>query len=217
MGVVNFGIPLEDAKYLQKTMNLGVAVEGGTYLGGTAKALRQIFDKVITIENSDRMYIKAKENLAGMDISVLKGDTRSYLPQILKSEDNILFWLDAHWSGGETYGEQDECPLIEELKMIFMGDKKCAILIDDARLFMAPPPAPHNEKLWPSVADISGVVSPDWDLIIYNDVIYITPKSIDFRKYMLGKTTEDWAAVGKTKYQRVSDCLRDFLRALIGK
>lgn len=216
MGIVNFGIPMEDAKYLRQMMGLTVAVEGGTYLGETAKSLSEIFEQVYTIENSDQMFVQAQENIAGIgNISLLKGDTRAHLPEILMTEDNILFWLDAHWSGGVTYGEQDECPLIDELGTIFQSEKICAILIDDARLFMAPPPSPHNEKSWPSVADISAAIPADWDVIIYDDVIYITPKSIGFRQYIQVKTTSDWLASSKGKHPSFGKSLRGLFHAVV--
>lgn len=216
MGIVNFGVPIEDVKYLQQKMKLTVAVEGGTYLGETAKSLSAIFEQVYTIENSDQMFVQAKTNIAGIkNISLLKGDTRDHLPEILMSEDNILFWLDAHWSGGVTYGEQDECPLIDELITIFQSGKVCAILVDDARLFMAPPPIPHNEKSWPSVVDISAVIPADWDLVIYNDVIYIIPKSICFRQYMQVKATSDWLASSTVKHPSFGNSLRSLFRAIV--
>lgn len=193
MGVVDKGIPIEIAKYLKNKMNLKIAVEGGTFIGSTAMALSKIFSKVYTIENSDQMFIQASRNIFGIEnIKLLKGDTRTHLPKILELEDEILFWLDAHWSGGQTYGEKDECPLIDELKIIFKSNKICAILIDDARLFMAPPPIPHDEKFWPSIADISCVIPRNWDLIIFNDVIYITPKSVAFRQYIQNFTSTSW-------------------------
>jgi hypothetical protein len=213
MGVVNFGIPIEEANYLREIMSLGIAVEGGTYRGGTAKELSKLFDKVYTIEKSEQMFSEAEKNLNGIsNIKLLKGDTRTNLPSILNSEDGILFWLDAHWSGGKTYGEQDECPLIEELKLIFNSKKKCAILIDDARLFMAPPPTPHDESAWPSIADIAAVLPSDWDLIIWNDVIYITVSEIRFRRHMQTRTTSERLNFSNSKKLKFKTRLRNMFR-----
>lgn len=219
MGVVNFGIPLEEANHLRSVLGLKVAVEGGTYQGGTAKKLSNYFDKVYTIEKSEAMIEIAKKNLVGIEnVSILDGDTRSNLPNLLSKEDNILFWLDSHWSGGETYGEQDECPLIEELELIFNSNLgKCVILIDDARLFMAPPPEPHDERVWPSIADITSVLPDSWDLIIWNDVIFVTPKAIEFRKYMQKKTTSEWIRCGQGKDPGFRNCLRGLVRFFIRK
>ncbi|MEM4197125.1 MAG: hypothetical protein QXV64_03345 [Candidatus Anstonellaceae archaeon] len=155
MGLINFGIPEKETEFLKKNLGLDVLVEGGTYLGSTAKKMSKSFRKVYTIEKSDVMFDKAKENLKDIaNVTMLKGDTRENLKEILDKNDNILFWLDSHWSGGDTYGEEDECPLIEELEIIFEYPKNYVILIDDARLFLAPPPYPHKFQNWPSLTNI---------------------------------------------------------------
>ncbi len=152
MGLVNFGVPEDDVQFFKRLFKLNVFVEGGTYKGDTARNMSRLFEKVYTIEKSDVMYEIAKQNLKNnLNVILLKGDTREYIPKILDDNDNILFWLDSHWSGGDTYGEGDECPLIEELKIIFQyKDRNYIILIDDARLFLSPPPHPHNFTYWPS-------------------------------------------------------------------
>lgn len=65
-------------------MNLDVFVEGGTYKGGTAKEMSKHFNKVYTIENSFEMHKIAQQNLSGIsNVTLLKGDTRSALPEII--------------------------------------------------------------------------------------------------------------------------------------
>ena len=163
MGLINFGVPEKETEFLKKIMGLDVFVEGGTYKGGTAKRMSEKFIRVYTIEKSDVMFNEAKQNLK----------------DILENNDNILFWLDAHWSGGDTYGEEDECPLIEELEIIFAYPKNYVILIDDARLFLAPPPYPHNFKNWPAMKDIFNVIPQNWGFIAYEDVIYLYPLQVE--------------------------------------
>lgn len=192
MGVVTFGIPEREADYLKNALNLDVFVEGGTYLGGTAKNMSQKFRKVYTIEKSAVMHGKAKKELAGYsNITLIKGDTRNHLKKILEHETNILFWLDAHWSGGDTYGENDECPLIEELETIFSFEGNNAILIDDARLFLAPPPSPHDFQKWPSLVEIIRVIPSSFDVLVHDDVIYIFPTKIanGFKLFLQGLIT----------------------------
>ncbi|GLI54160.1 hypothetical protein [Thermodesulfovibrio yellowstonii] len=124
MGLINFGVPEKETEFLKENLGFDVFVESGTYKGETAKRMSKFFKKVYTIEKSDVMYDIAKENLKGiLNVTMLKGDSREHLAEILNNNDNILFWLDAHWSGGETYGEEDECPLIEELNIIFRYPK----------------------------------------------------------------------------------------------
>lgn len=195
MGLINFGVPKSEALYLKDMMKLDVFVEGGTYKGGTSLDMSSIFNKVYTIEKSDIMFGIAKENLRGVqNVTQLKGDTRDHLSNILEESDNLLLWLDAHWSGADTYGEEDECPLIEELKLIFKVNKNYVILIDDARLFLAPPPLPHDHKKWPSLTDILRVIPKDWELLEFEDVIYLFPLrySSEFKNFMQEKTTKIW-------------------------
>jgi len=200
MELVYFGIPKEETIFIKNEMGLDVFVEGGTYLGNTAKAMSYIFRKVFTIEKSEIMFKRAEENLKNFDnVELLMGDTREYFGKILQSNDNILFWLDSHWSGGDTYGENDECPLMDELKIIFKYRKNYVILIDDARLFMAPPPKPHKIENWPSIKDIVNILPHDWDLIVYNDVIYLFPNNFDrkFKDFIQEKVTLEWIKLGR--------------------
>ena len=207
MGLVNFGIPKKNVEYLRKNMQLNVFVEGGTYKGETAKSMGKVFKKVYTIEKSDVMYDIAKENLKdSSNITMLKGDTREYLQGILEDNDNLLFWLDAHWSGGDTYGEEDECPLIEELEIIFKyPTKNKVILIDDARLFMSPPPLPHKFENWQTLVDIVKVIPSEWDLIEYEDVIYLFPLTVtdDFKEFLQIEITNKLKKRQTSVFQKV--------------
>lgn len=199
MGIVNFGIPEQETKWLKETMNLTNVVEGGTYQGGTAKKLSREFEKVYTIERSDVMFEKARKNLGCIqNIIQLRGDTRDHLLKLVAENDDILFWLDAHWSGGDTYGEEDECPLLQELVIIFNSAiRNYAILIDDARLFLAPPPLPHKVKNWPTIKQIADIVPSNLDIIVHEDVIYLVPNERCFPEYIQGKTTENWLKYGQ--------------------
>ncbi|MCP8689373.1 hypothetical protein [Marinobacterium sedimentorum] len=193
MGLINFGVPEKEVCYLEKTLNLNVFVEGGTYLGGTAKIMSSSFKTVYTIEKSEEMFKKAEKNLSSFsNVIMLKGDTREHLHSILEQNDNILFWLDAHWSGGLTYGKYDECPLIDELEIIFTYNKNYIVMIDDARLFLAPPPCPHDFMEWKTLVDIVKSMPEGWDLIVYEDVIYLFPDKIsaEFKAFLQKKITD---------------------------
>lgn len=201
MGLINFGVPEKETEFLKNILELDVFVEGGTYRGGTAKKMSESFRRVYTIEKSDVMFDIAKENLKDIsNVTMLKGDTREHLKQILDNNNNILFWLDAHWSGGDTYGAEDECPLIEELDIIFEYPKNYVVLIDDARLFLAPPPYPHKFQNWQSLTDIAKSLPDSWEMIAYEDVIYLYPKKIDiaFKTFLQDEITK------KTKKQNIT-------------
>jgi hypothetical protein len=176
-------------------MALSVFFEGGTYRGGTALKASALVNKVITVERSDVMFEIARSTIGAVqNIVMLKGDTRDHLKSVLAGNDHILFWLDAHWSGGDTYGENDECPLLDELAIIFAGRRTCVILVDDARLFLAPPPKPHVLERWPTIKAISKIVPEDWDIVVYDDVIYILPGkvSLAFREFVQTDVTRRW-------------------------
>jgi hypothetical protein len=206
MGSINFGVPEEETEFLKHIMKLDVFVEGGTYKGDTAKSMGEKFKKIYTIEKSDVMFEIAKENLKdAINITLLKGDTREHLDSIMENNENILFWLDAHWSGGDTYGEEDECPLIEELEIIFKYNKNFVVLIDDARLFLAPPPYPHNFKNWQSLTDILKAIPESWELIEFKDVIYLFPKKInnEFKSFLQKIITKQQQNIKKPFFQRI--------------
>jgi hypothetical protein len=70
----------------------------------------------------------------------------------------------------------------------------CVILIDDARLFLAPPPSPHNYKNWPSLSEIATVIPNDWDMIEFEDVLYLFNKCIsdDFKPFLQNLITNKY-------------------------
>lgn len=178
MGKVRMGIPRDNVEFIAKKLSLATFIEGGTYKGKTARYASKVFDNVLTIEMSEIMYAEASKNLADVEnVKVLKGDTRIHIKKLTKKYDNTLYWLDSHWSGGNTYGESDECPLLEELQIIFKNQHNFAVLIDDARLFMSPPPLPHEIESWPTLREITDIIPKGYEIFIYEDVIYVLPKS----------------------------------------
>ena len=219
MGLINFGVPQKETEFLKKSLGLDVFVEGGTFKGGTAKKMSETFRRVYTIEKSDVMFDIAKENLKDVsNVTMLKGDTREHLTQILENNDNILFWLDAHWSGGDTYGEEDECPLIEELEIIFdYPGKNYIILIDDARLFLAPPPYPHKIENWPSLKKIMNVLPVNKEVTVFEDVIYIynLDENSNIKTFLQEEVTDRWKRYGKDNKASFMKGLKTMMRGLM--
>ena len=191
MGTVQFGAPAPCVNFLRDALGLTMFVEGGTYRGGTARWASERFDRVVTIENSPEMHAIATRNLQGIsNVDLRLGDSRQHLTEVCRHGDHVLYWLDAHWSGGVTYGAGDECPLLDELRIIFAAHQNCAILIDDARLFLAPPPRPHQRSQWPTLVDLVNDIPAGWDCLCHDDVLSIIP-------------------------DHVSDSYRDFMQSLI--
>ena len=68
----------------------------------------------------------------------MHGDSQSLLPTILeKINEPAFFWLDAHYSGGETSFAKEHSPIEYELKSILDHHiKNHVILIDDVTNFV---------------------------------------------------------------------------------
>lgn len=125
--------------YAQK-YSCNIFVETGTYLGEMIEYQERNFEKIFSIEIADLFYnFSTKRLKKKKKISIVKGNSGTELGMLLKQfsvDDRILFWLDGHYSGGNTGKGEKNCPIYEELNCIFKGrDGKDIILIDDARCF----------------------------------------------------------------------------------
>lgn len=182
MGIVRMGPPLELIKTLTSRFDVHNFIETGTYHGSTAVWAASIFQRVETIEFSKDLYEQTKARYSDIkNINFIFGDTRTELKKIVqKTQSPSLFWLDAHWSGGQTYGEQDQCPILDELDIINTAKFDNFILIDDARLFLSPPQPPHKIEQWPNIVDIISVLQAleyKRYIVIIEDVIIAVPET----------------------------------------
>ncbi len=181
MGIVTIGIPQEITIELAKAGSAVAFIETGTYNGGTTKWASNHFDSVYTVERAKNLYDKYNQELSKIKgITPYLGDSRAVLPEILNKvgDQASVFWLDGHWSGGETAGEEDECPLLGELACL-ANRFDDIILIDDARLFLSVPPSPHDPSQWPGISDIIAALPESGKrhfVQVIDDVIFIVPK-----------------------------------------
>jgi hypothetical protein len=156
-------------------------IETGTYRGGTAVWAAAHFARVTTVEFSRALYedLRAQHDGIG-NVRFIFGDSREALKAILPKLDRpALFWLDSHWSGGRTYGENDECPLLEEIEAIVSSAQTHFLFIDDARLFASPPPRPHRIEQWPTIGQVIGALTSAkqrYYIVILEDVIIAVPE-----------------------------------------
>ena len=141
MGIVRMGPPEELLLLLKRDLNVSTFVETGTFNGGTAAWASNHFKKVITIENSKIYFDEAKNTYKHLqNIDFLFGDSRSVLKNtVAQIPKPAIFWLDAHWCSMDSYGYNDQCPIIEEVQLVGSTGIKHCIFIDDARLFLSPP------------------------------------------------------------------------------
>ena len=112
-------------------------IETGTLNGGTIFALEPYFNKLYTIEVSSKYYNETKSRYKGNKINFVLGDSALIFKDLLTTIDaNAIFFLDGHWSSGDTGKGEKDCPLVEEITEINEKFRhEAIIIIDDYRLF----------------------------------------------------------------------------------
>ncbi len=115
-----------------------IFIETGTYDGtGLEKALAfGNFKKLISIEIVEFIFKEAKDKFKLYNqVHLYHGDSVKVLPEILKEiNEPITFWLDAHYSGGNTGYGDNYSALYDELEIIADHHiKDHTIMIDDIR------------------------------------------------------------------------------------
>ena len=133
---INYKSTVNDAVASKK-----LVIETGAYLGdGINKFIENGFERVVSIEIDTRLFEHCKNRFRDNEsVQMVNGNSVDYLREnIEKMPDEVLFFLDAHFSGGITsHADGQKVPLIEELEIIlsgFTGDT-CSIIIDDADYF----------------------------------------------------------------------------------
>ena len=183
MGAVHYSLDPRLARLLQETLRLEVFVETGTGHGDTVAAVRPLFSEIHTIEQDESLHAAATRRFLGdAAVHVHLGDSGLVLPRIVPHLESraVLYWLDAH-ATGEAPVDGPECPLVEELKAISRLGERSVILIDDARLFLAPPPAPRRLGAWPSLATLLthlGCLSAAHEPMVIDDAFVFVPASV---------------------------------------
>ena len=116
-------------------------IETGTYLGdGVQSALDAGFAKVVSIELSFGQFFERAVNRFKNDSRVLivQGDSADILFDVIKGIDTqMTFWLDGHWSGGDTAYGKFNSPLLSEIEQIGKHSiKNHIIIVDDMRCWI---------------------------------------------------------------------------------
>lgn len=206
MGIVTQGIPKDIVVELARLNGATVFVETGTFHGATARWASDYFDIVHTIERAEGLYtLHGKELAQVKHVTPHLGDSRDILPSIIRGigDRRAVYWLDGHWSGGETAGESDECPLLDELACVSSRTEDI-ILIDDARYFLCAPPPPYNPSQWPTIPAILNALAGSARrsfVQIVDDVIFIVPNEDSLRRHLIDyaqrRSGSLWEKVGE--------------------
>jgi len=122
-------------------------VETGTFRGATIFSVEPFFNKLYTIEFSKKFYENTRRMYNGTKINFILGDSSIVFENLLpKIDDKTIFFLDGHWSSGDTGKSAKDCPLVEEITHINnLFKNEAIIIIDDYRLFGKSVKTGHNE------------------------------------------------------------------------
>ena len=214
MGDISFGPDTSTASWLKDALNVDTFVETGTYKGQTSHQMARIFKNVFTVEGSEFYYKVAVQNLINAaNVSITNSDSVSFLEGSIWNYKPAIFWLDAHWCGTETAGVENECPVIAEIRALKNIDlSKSAILIDDARLFLKPPPEPHKIDQWPTLREVLEHLPKNHQVFVQDDVIYSVPVSIsrDFAKFLKSRNESIQLNKGTKTFDLYQNICRKF-------
>jgi hypothetical protein len=179
VGLAEFGLPHDLVEFLAAEFKLDSFFETGTYYGTSSAWAAERFATVRTVEQAPRLFAIARIKLARHpNVQLEFDDSRAAIERALPGLPPTLFWLDAHWAGGQTAGgDTEQCPLLGELRLIAPELDRHFVLIDDARLFAMPPPPPNMAEAWPCLADIFDVLRSRHQpyIAICRDVIIAVP------------------------------------------
>jgi len=144
-------MPSLDINYLQLLKDnfkkYPIFIETGTHNGETIFSVEPHFDMLYTIELSQKYFNNTRSKYNGKKINFILGDSSILFETILSNiNQDAVFFLDGHWSAGDTAKGNKDCPLIEEIQHInSLYKNKAIIIIDDFRLFGKGPKIGFNE------------------------------------------------------------------------
>lgn len=186
MGAVTFSIDPRLIETLKPHLCFDTFVETGTFRGETIETVKHDFKQLYSVELSQHYYDEVKVRFAAdSHVNLIQGNAVDALQALIPrlQDTPVLFWLDAHWCVAEkTAGQISQCPLLGELKVIGKLNPQSMVIIDDARLFLATPQAPHEISDWPTFNEVLQALqrlSPTHQLSVVNDCILFFPAELD--------------------------------------
>jgi hypothetical protein len=133
---------------MKKVFACDVFIETGTLEGETAFSAAAIFDQVYSVELAENFFKAAQNRNTYSNVFLYHDSSDCFLESLLPhiQDKRKLFWLDAHFSGGNTATLIDEgtdlpkSPIWGELIAIFKNNlQSSVILIDDISGYLLNP------------------------------------------------------------------------------
>ncbi len=133
----------------QKRFHINYLVESGTYKGEMIAAMLPHFDHLFTIELAETLHQNAVTRFKGINkVTLYQGDSGQVMPMVVEQlTQSAIFWLDGHYSFGETAKGSRNTPIYAELTALAQSPYANVILIDDARHF-------NGSDDYPALADL---------------------------------------------------------------
>jgi hypothetical protein len=177
MGLFHFGVPPWLLEWVTANTKCAVGVETGTFQGNSALLLAETFGHCTTIEKDAALAAKAVERFReDARVDVVAASSRDALPDVCRDITvPAFYWLDGHWSGGNTAGEDDPCPVMFELAAIASSPSCGAsvVAVDDARLFGFGHDLDPQMQSFPRMVEVLNAIERDLSLetFIVDDVV----------------------------------------------
>ena len=166
-------------------------IETGTNGGGNLQALdeRHVFARLFSVELANDLFQAGKHLLHGNPrVRLYKGDVHALLPKMVadaEAEDpdaGMLFWLDAHFSGGTTAGsDQAAAPILHEVSQVLNSTRhpeRHVLMMDDVRKWTGTPDF-YMRQIYPKPSDVQRLICerfPASRFIIGNDTYAAYPR-----------------------------------------
>lgn len=143
------------ASYIER-YGLDIFIETGTFKGDTLAEFASLGLRAISIELSPEYYARARKRFAGVaNVELHQGDSGDVLPKIVAELTRpALFWLDGHYSAGQTAHGVLASPINGELACIMASPVQGhIILIDDAHEFTGQGGYPELGRFLTSISE----------------------------------------------------------------
>lgn len=158
-------------------------IETGTYKGHTTKKMARRFKQVHSIELGKDLYEQASKQFEkDKNIILHLGDSAKLLPKIVKQlKTKTVFFLDAHFSLGETAVGDENTPILAELDIIKKAHlSNSVIIIDDIRMFYKSPISAKDTFIagYPTINDLVDAlleINSSYQLAIVYDTLIAFP------------------------------------------
>jgi hypothetical protein len=151
---------------LAQVFGLRGFIETGTYLGHSLENVCGSFERAVSIELSTELHEAALQKFADRpNVTLLQGDSARRIVDAaaLCAGLPTLYWLDAHWSAGNTARGDENTPILTELALIAQRvSPDDVVLIDDMRQFISVPEgfATHDAHAgYPLIDEVLQVLS----------------------------------------------------------